>query len=105
MKVGQPRAFSGTLVATTPRMCLAIPGEVVTTYGKDGVPYADVRFGGITRPVCLHAFPETIVGEYVLVHVGFAIAKVDRAEAERALRELTALGETDPDVPVPEEVT
>jgi hydrogenase expression/formation protein HypC len=74
-------------------MCLAIPGEVVSAYDKDGVRYAQVRFGGATREVCLHAFPEALPGEFVLVHVGFAIAKIDRAEAERALDLLEGLSE------------
>ena len=81
-------------------MCLAIPGEVITTYDRDGVRYADVRFGGVTREVCLHALPGAQAGDFVLVHVGFAIAKIDRAAAERAwalLAELDAAdGEAEP---------
>jgi hydrogenase expression/formation protein HypC len=79
-------------------MCLAIPGEVVAAYDKDGVRYANVRFGGATREVCLHAFPETQPGEFVLVHVGFAIARIDRDSAERQLRLLAEFGEVDEDV-------
>ncbi len=74
-------------------MCLAIPGEVIATLERDGVRYADVRFGGVTRQVCLYALPDVRVGEFVLVHVGFAIAKIDRASAERALQLLSELGE------------
>jgi hydrogenase expression/formation protein HypC len=73
-------------------MCLAIPGEVMDTYDADGVRYAKVSFGGMTREVCLHAFPDAEPGEFVLVHVGFAIAKIDRAEAERTLSLLAELG-------------
>jgi hydrogenase expression/formation protein HypC len=76
-------------------MCLAVPGEVVAAYDRDGVRYASVRFGGVTREVCLHAFPQTAVGEFVLVHVGFAIAKIDRTEAARAWEALAQLGELD----------
>lgn len=72
-------------------MCLAIPGEVRAVYDRDGVRYADVRFGGVTRQVCLHALPDVEVGEFVLVHVGFAIAKIDRGSAERALQLLAEL--------------
>lgn len=72
-------------------MCLAIPGEVTATYERDGVRYADVRFGGVARQVCVHAVPDVQVGEFVLVHVGFAIAKIDRDSAERALRLLAEL--------------
>jgi hydrogenase expression/formation protein HypC len=59
---------------------------------------ARVQFGGITREACLEYVPETQIGEYVLVHVGFALSRVDEAEAERtyqALRELDQLGELD----------
>jgi hydrogenase expression/formation protein HypC len=76
-------------------VCLAIPGEVLSVRDMDGVRYADVRFGGIVREVCLHAFPATTPGEFVLVHVGFAIAKIDRAEAERTLELLMQLGDSE----------
>ena len=74
-------------------MCLAIPGEVLDAYDRDGIRWAEVRFGGITREVCLHAHPDTKPGEFVLVHVGFAIARIDREEAARQLELLRALGE------------
>jgi hydrogenase expression/formation protein HypC len=74
-------------------MCLAIPGEVLAAYDRDGVCYGEVRFGGVTREVCLHAFPDAVPGEFVLVHVGFAIARIDRAEAERSWEMLKQLGE------------
>ena len=79
-------------------MCLAIPGKVIGTYEQNGLRMAKVQFGGITREACLEYVPETQAGEYVLVHVGFAISRVDEAEAERtyqALRELDQLGELD----------
>jgi hydrogenase expression/formation protein HypC len=77
-------------------MCLAIPGKVVETFEKSGLQMARVQFGGITREVCLEYVPETQAGDYVLVHVGFAISRVDEAEAERtyqALRDLDQLTE------------
>ena len=64
-------------------MCLAIPGKVIEAFDKDGMRMAKVRFGGITREACLEYVPDTKVGEYVLVHVGFAISKVDEEEAQR----------------------
>lgn len=79
-------------------MCLAIPGKVVNTYEQNGLRMARVQFGGITREACLEYVPETQTGDYVLVHVGFAISRVDEAEAERtyqALKELDQLGELD----------
>jgi hydrogenase expression/formation protein HypC len=87
-------------------MCLAIPGEVIAVYDKDGVRYGNVRFGGIAREVCLHAFPDAACGEFVLVHVGFAIAKIDRDEAARTLSLLKQLGEAqDERDPEPESLT
>jgi hydrogenase expression/formation protein HypC len=79
-------------------MCLAIPGKVIDTYGQNGLRMARVQFGGITREACLEYVPDTQIGEYVLVHVGFAISKVDEVEAERtyqALKELDQLSELD----------
>ena len=79
-------------------MCLAIPGKVIDTYDLNGLRMAKVQFGGITREACLEYVPDTLTGEYVLVHVGFAISKVDEAEAERtyqALKELDQLSELD----------
>ena len=64
-------------------MCLAIPGKVLDTYDQRGLRMAKVQFGGIVREACLEYVPETHVGEYILVHVGFAISKVDEEEAQR----------------------
>jgi hydrogenase expression/formation protein HypC len=75
-------------------MCLAIPGEIITVREAEGVRMADVRFAGITREVCLECLSDAAPGEYVLVHVGFAISKIDRAEAERAYRALDIMGHT-----------
>ena len=77
-------------------MCLAIPGKVVETFSQEGMIMARVQFGGVTRDACLNYVPETQVGDYVLVHVGFAISRVDEEEARRtweALAELDQLGE------------
>jgi hydrogenase expression/formation protein HypC len=75
-------------------MCLAIPGEVIEAREEQGVPFAKVRFGGIVRDVCLTCQPDARVGDFVLVHVGFAIAKIDRDEAARALCVLQEIGQT-----------
>lgn len=72
-------------------MCLAIPGEVVELADRDGMRFAKVRFGGIARDVCLEYQRDAKVGDFVLVHVGFAIAKVDREEAARQLELLREL--------------
>jgi hydrogenase expression/formation protein HypC len=64
-------------------MCLALPGEVLTIELRDGLAFGRVRFGSATREVCLAYVPEAIVGDWVIVHVGFAIQRLD-AEAARA---------------------
>jgi hydrogenase expression/formation protein HypC len=76
-------------------MCLGIPGEIVALSQQNDLRFATVRFGGITREVCLECQPDATVGEWVLVHVGFAIARLDRADAERTLELLRALGPLD----------
>ena len=65
-------------------MCLAIPGKLVSKEGHNGIRMGRVQFGGITRETCLDFVPEASVGDYVIVHVGFAISRVDREEAERS---------------------
>jgi hydrogenase expression/formation protein HypC len=65
------------------------------TYDQNGLRMAKVQFGGIVREACLEYVPETQPGEYVLVHVGFAISRVDEAEAERTYQALRDLGQLD----------
>jgi hydrogenase expression/formation protein HypC len=76
-------------------MCLAIPGKVLTKEMIGGVEVGQVQFGGITRQVSLGFVPEAEVGDYVMVHVGFAISRVDAAEAERTYQVLQELGALD----------
>lgn len=75
-------------------MCLGIPGEVVDVREEHGLRMGRVRFAGITREVCLSCVPEAGPGDYVLVHVGFAIATIDAEEAARTYRILEELGQT-----------
>jgi hydrogenase expression/formation protein HypC len=85
-------------------MCLAIPGKVIETFDQAGLLMGKIQFGGIEREACLEYVPETQIGDYVLVHVGFAISRIDEAEAERtyqALRDLDQL--TELEAPVVEE--
>jgi hydrogenase expression/formation protein HypC len=85
-------------------MCLAIPGKVVETFAKNGLQMARVQFGGIVREACLEYVPETSIGEYVLVHVGFAISRVDEDEAQRTYQALMELGQlSELDIPETEE--
>ncbi len=62
-------------------MCLAIPGKLIELYQRDELPMGKAEFGGITKEVCLVYTPEAQVGQYVLVHVGFALSQIDEAEA------------------------
>ena len=73
-------------------MCLAVPGRILQTSVSNGVRGAQVEFGGIVRQVCLELVPEAEAGDYVMVHVGFAISRVDRAEAERTRRIMESMG-------------
>ena len=73
-------------------MCLAIPGKVLTKENIGGVEVGQVQFGGITRQVALGFVPEAQVGDYVMVHVGFAISRVDADEAQRTYEILRELG-------------
>jgi hydrogenase expression/formation protein HypC len=78
-------------------MCLGIPGRIVELRDETGFPMGLVDFGGVRREVCLsYVRNEVGAGDYVIVHVGFAIAKVDEAEARRTfevLREMSLLDE------------
>ena len=78
-------------------MCLAIPGKLITVAEDNhGVRMGRANFGGIVKEVCLQYTPEAGCGDYVLVHVGFALSKVDEEEARRtyeALESLNQLGE------------
>jgi hydrogenase expression/formation protein HypC len=73
-------------------MCLAIPGKVAEIQEKEGVRTGRVLFGGIAREACLDFVPEAREGDYVMVHVGFAISVVDKEEAERTYALLESMG-------------
>lgn len=74
-------------------MCLAIPGKIVQTYDRNGLRMAKVEFGGITRETCIEYVPAAREGDYVLVHVGFALSVVDEEEAARTFRLLEEMGQ------------
>jgi hydrogenase expression/formation protein HypC len=67
-------------------MCLAIPGKLLSIDTSVQPTMGVVSFGGIEKQVCLEWLPEVTVGEYVIVHVGFAISKMDEAEAMETLK-------------------
>lgn len=74
-------------------MCLAVPGQIVSIEGEGDLRMARVNFGGIVKDVNLAYVPEAKTGEYVIVHVGFALSVVDEDEAKRTLGYLQELGE------------
>lgn len=78
-------------------MCLGIPGKIIEIYENDGaLPMAKIDFGGIVKEACLAYVPEAQVGDYTLIHVGFALNIIDEQEAKETLellREIDALGE------------
>jgi hydrogenase expression/formation protein HypC len=74
-------------------MCLAIPGRITEMYELANLPMGKVDFGGVMKEVCLAYLDAPEVGEYVMIHVGFAISKVDEEEAFRTLELLREMGE------------
>jgi len=73
-------------------MCLAVPGRVVSVHETDGQTMAQVDFGGLRKEVCLAYIPDVQAGEYVIVHVGFAIQRLDERSAQETLASFEKLG-------------
>ena len=73
-------------------MCLAIPGKIVEIQEQGNLRIARVQFGGVVRQVSLDFVPEAVLGDYVMVHVGFAISRVDRDEADHTYKLLQEMG-------------
>ena len=73
-------------------MCLAIPGKVEEITSEGGLRVGRVNFGGIVKRVCLDYVPEVEVGDYTIVHVGFALSKIDEETAEQTLRDFREMG-------------
>jgi hydrogenase expression/formation protein HypC len=67
-------------------MCLGVPGKILDVYQKEGLRMAKIDFGGVTRESCLEYVPEADVGDYVIVHVGFAINILSEEEAQESLK-------------------
>jgi hydrogenase expression/formation protein HypC len=84
-------------------VCLAIPGKVLETEDRDGLRVGKIQFGGIVRSARLDFVPEANTGDYVMVHVGFAISKVDESEAERTYHILREMGVLENELPPEDE--
>ena len=77
-------------------MCLGVPGKIIEIYESGGLSMGKVDFGGVTREACLAYIPEASVGDYILMHVGFALNLISEAEALETLdllRQVAAAGE------------
>lgn len=89
-------------------MCLGVPGKITEIYEQDGLKMGKIDFGGITKEACLAYVPEAQVGDYTLIHVGFALNIIDEQEAMETLsllREIDLLGEELGEVPPIEETS
>ncbi|HMN30088.1 MAG TPA: HypC/HybG/HupF family hydrogenase formation chaperone [Caldilineaceae bacterium] len=73
-------------------MCLGVPGKVIEIYQNNGIRMGKVDFGGLTKEVCLAYVPEIAVGDYTIVHVGFAITQLDEASAQESLALIREMG-------------
>ncbi len=73
-------------------MCLGIPGKIVELYESGGLKMGRVDFGGVVRETCLAYVPEAQLGDYTIVHVGFALNLIDEAEARKTLELLDEIG-------------
>ncbi len=74
-------------------MCLGIPGRVIEIRDDAGLPMGKVDFGGVRKDACLAYIPEVQIGDFVIVHVGFAISRVDEDEAMKTLEILSTMGD------------
>jgi hydrogenase expression/formation protein HypC len=84
-------------------MCLAIPGKVEEITTEGGLRVGRVNFGGVIKRVCLDYVPEVEVGDYTIVHVGFALSKIDEETAEKTLADFRAMGVLDEELGSEEE--
>jgi hydrogenase expression/formation protein HypC len=79
-------------------MCLAIPGKILDSQQVNGLRLGRVQFGGIVRSVSLDFVPEAVAGDYVMVHVEFAIGRVDADEADRTYKMLAEMEALEPEL-------
>ncbi|MGQ9851184.1 MAG: HypC/HybG/HupF family hydrogenase formation chaperone [Aggregatilineaceae bacterium] len=73
-------------------MCLGIPGKIIEIYEQNGLKMGKVDFGGAVREACLAYVPEAQIGDYTIVHVGFALNLIDEAEAQKTLELFQQIG-------------
>ncbi len=83
-------------------MCLGVPGQVTEVWEQDGTRMATVDFGGVRKQVCLAYVPDVTVGDYTIVHVGFALTKLDEKSALETLELFRSVGLLDEELGVGE---
>jgi hydrogenase expression/formation protein HypC len=76
-------------------MCLGIPGKIIEVYETNGLPMGKIDFGGVIKEACLAYVPEARLGDYTIVHVGFALNVIDEEEAQKTLELLSEIGALD----------
>jgi hydrogenase expression/formation protein HypC len=76
-------------------MCLGIPGKVIDTYREHDLLMGKVEFAGVFKRVCLEHIPDVVPGDYVIVHVGFALSRIDEAEAQKVFAFLEGMNQLD----------
>lgn len=84
-------------------MCLAVPGRIEAIYEELGTRMGKVNFGGVIKEVCFAFLPESAVGDYTIVHAGFAISRIDEASAQETLRMFASLESLDDEREEPDE--
>lgn len=80
-------------------MCLGVPGKIVEIYESNGLSMGKIDFGGVTREACLAYVPEAVIGDYTVIHVGFALHLISEQEAQETLsllQQIADMGDDDP---------
>lgn len=83
-------------------MCLGVPGKIVDIYEVNGLLMGKINFGGVTREACLTYVPEASIGDYTVIHVGFALHLISEEEAQETLELLRQIAETSDEDPLAE---
>lgn len=83
-------------------MCLGVPGKIVEIYETNGLSMGRIDFGGVTREACLAYVPEAVIGDYTIIHVGFALHLISEEEAQETLTLLRQIAELENDDPFSE---
>ena len=79
-------------------MCLGVPGKVIEIYETNGLKMGKIAFGGVVREACLAYVPEIEVGEYTVIHVGFAISQLSEEEAQATLEILNEIADLEEEI-------